>query len=218
MAMAVQSADAIFQGQDGMMKQRPAIVVLAAGRGMRFHGAGHKLEQQLKETGKTVLSATLGHALETGLRVVVVTSARMAPAANRLIAARNVVVLSELDSHGRPNPEGMGYSIAAGVSASGDADGWLIVPADMPLLSPSSMLAVASALEQYPIAFAQHRGRRGHPVGFSAELYSELVVLQGDEGARRILVRYPSQGIEIDDAGVLVDVDTVEDLAALQAG
>ena len=80
------------------------------------------------------------------------------------------------------------------------------------------MLAVASALEQYPIAFAQHRGRRGHPVGFSAELYSELVALQGDEGARRILARYPSQAIEIDDAGVLVDVDTVEDLAALQAG
>lgn len=201
-----------------MMKQRPAIVVLAAGRGMRFHGAGHKLEQQIKETGETVLSATLGHALETGLRVIVVTSARMAPAVNRLIAARNVVVLSELDSHGRPNPEGMGYSIAAGVSASGDAEGWLIVPADMPLLSPSSMLAVASALEQYPIAYAQHRGRRGHPVGFNAELYSELVVLQGDEGARRILARYPSQGIEIDDAGVLVDVDTVEDLAALQAG
>jgi molybdenum cofactor cytidylyltransferase len=218
MTMAVQNADAIFQGQDGMMKQRPAIVVLAAGRGMRFHGEGHKLEQQLREAGETVLSATLGHALETGLRVVVVTSARMAPAVNRLIAARNAVVLPELDSHGRLNPEGMGYSIAAGVSASGDSNGWLIVPADMPLLRPSSMLAVAAALEQYPIAFAQYRGRRGHPVGFSAELYSELVALQGDEGARRILARYPSQAIEVDDAGVLVDVDTVEDLAALQAG
>ena len=27
----------------------------------------------------------------------------------------------------------------------------------------------------HAVAYAQQRGRRGHPVGFSAELYSELV-------------------------------------------
>jgi molybdenum cofactor cytidylyltransferase len=52
-------------------------------------------------------------------------------------------------------------------------------------------------------------------VGFSTELYSELMALQGDEGARRIVARYPAQPIAVDDPGVHIDVDTAEDLARL---
>jgi molybdenum cofactor cytidylyltransferase len=54
-------------------------------------------------------------------------------------------------------------------------------------------------------------------VAFAAELFSELVQLAGDEGARRLMARYPSQGIELDDPGVLVDVDTPDDLAVVRA-
>ena len=77
-------------------------------------------------------------------------------------------------------------------------------------------LAVAEVLEHEPIAYAQYHGRRGHPVGFSAELYSELAALEGDEGARRLLARYPAQAVELDDPGVLIDVDTAEDLQRLR--
>ncbi|MFY7863865.1 nucleotidyltransferase family protein [Roseateles sp.] len=213
------------------MKRRPAVLVLAAGRGSRFLGLGHKLAQslggsheaaRLTEPGTpddddTVLASTVAHAIETGLRVVVVSTKALAPLSLDLVAARDVILLPELDSQGRPAPVGMGYSIAAGVSASGDANGWLIVPGDMPLLQTSSMLAVAAALDQHAVAYAQHHGRQGHPVGFSAELFSELVGLQGDEGARRIVARYPSQAVEVDDPGVLMDVDTVEDLARIKA-
>jgi molybdenum cofactor cytidylyltransferase len=43
------------------------------------------------------------------------------------------------------------------------------------------------------------------------------VQLSGDEGARRLVARYPSLGVELDDPGVLADVDTNDDLAALLA-
>jgi len=211
-----------------MTHRRPAVIVLAAGRGMRFTGQGHKLVQSLDvaedpATNRalseaplarvdTVLARTVSHALETGLRVLVVTQAALAASVQDLVPARDVLVLPELDSRGRPSPVGMGHSIAAGVSAAGDAEGWLILPADMPLLRASSILAVAEALQQFPVAYAQHRGHQGHPVGFSAELFSELVDLKGDEGARRIVARYPSQAVDLDDPGVLLDVDTVEDL------
>ena len=207
-----------------MTQRRPAIVVLAAGRGIRFRGNGHKLAQRLDDDDSvalvntdTVLARTVRHALATRLRVVIVTNAGLAPAALRLVPAADVVCLPEFDSKGRATVVGMGYSIAAGVSAAGDAEGWLIVPGDMPLLRSTSLLAVADALLHFPVAFAQYRGQRGHPVGFSTELYSELVDLQGDEGARRIVARYPSQAVELDDPGVLIDVDTVEDLARLRA-
>jgi molybdenum cofactor cytidylyltransferase len=111
----------------------------------------------------------------------------------------------------------MGDSIAAGVAVRSDASGWLILPADMPRVRPSTIQAVADALQQHAVAYAQYQGRRGHPVGFAAELYSELTALTGDEGARRLVARYPAQAVEVDDPGVLIDIDTVEDLAALRA-
>jgi molybdenum cofactor cytidylyltransferase len=110
----------------------------------------------------------------------------------------------------------MGYSIAAGVGARPNASGWLVLPGDMPLVQATTLQAVARSLGQHPVVYAQHRGRRGHPVGFAAELYTELVRLTGDEGARRLLARYPSQGLEVDDPGVLVDVDTQADLESAQ--
>lgn len=201
------------------MQRRPAIVVLAAGRGSRFRGAGHKLEQSLDlEVGaETVLTRTLRHAIATGLPVVVVTTAALAPLVHPFLAQRDVVELPQEDADGRPVPIGMGLSIAAGVAATGDADGWLILPGDMPMVRPQTLLQVAAGLEQYPVCFAQYRGLQGHPVGFCTELFSELVALQGDEGARRIVARYAAQPIEVDDPGVRVDVDTLEDLDRMRA-
>ena len=111
----------------------------------------------------------------------------------------------------------MGRSIAAGVTAAASAPGWLILPGDMPLLRPSSIRAVAGQLLQDPVVFAQYRGQRGHPVGFSAELFSELIALDGDAGAKRLLARFAAQGVEVDDPGVLMDIDTATDLERARA-
>lgn len=195
------------------MKACPAVIVLAAGGGTRFHGRGHKLAQDL--SGASVLGRTLEHVAASRLPVVVVTTDGLAEVAGRHVATRDVIVLPSVES--RPHePLGMGYSIAAGVAARAHAPGWLVLPGDMPLVRPESIIAVAEALADHPIAFAQHRGRRGHPVGFAAELYSELVVLSGDAGASRLLARYPAAAIELDDPGVLLDVDTEEDLQRIR--
>ncbi|MEO7150910.1 MAG: nucleotidyltransferase family protein [Burkholderiaceae bacterium] len=197
-----------------MSSARIAVVVLAAGRGSRFLGGEHKLAQTLGLV--TVLEATLANALATRLDVVVVTTAALAPLACRSIAARQVVVLPEVGSDGVAGL-GMGTSIASGVSASSAASGWLVLPADMPLVQPATLLAVAERLHEHPVVYAQCKGRRGHPVGFSAELYTELVLLSGDEGARRLIARYPSFAVDVADAGALADIDTQEDLARLRA-
>ena len=191
------------------MASSPAVIVLAAGKGARFEGMQHKLEQSLGDS--TVLGTTLRHVIASQLNVVVVTTAKLAALARAHVAARDVVVLPEVGGAGS-EALGMGYSISAGVSARPDALGWLVLPGDMPLVQPATLLAVARELAQHAVVYAQHKGRRGHPVGFSAELYSELVALQGDEGARRLVSRYPAFGVEVDDPGVQVDVDTQTDL------
>jgi molybdenum cofactor cytidylyltransferase len=195
------------------MKARPAVIVLAAGRGERFLGPTHKLGQALGST--TVLGTTLAHAIASQLPVVVVTTEALADIARRSVAARDVIVVPEAGA-GSAAHLGMGHSIASGVGARANAGGWLILPGDMPVVQPATLVAVADALEHHPVVCAHHKGRRGHPVGFSAELYSELVMLSGDEGARRLVARYPALGLELDDPGVLVDVDTEADLAQVR--
>ena len=193
----------------------PVVIVLAAGRGSRFDGGVEgKLGRPLD--GSTVLGTTLANAIASRLHVVVVTTSRYAEAVCESVAARDVVVLPDAgDPHDGGRELGMGTSIAAGVEASAAASGWLVLPGDMPRVEASTLLAVARAIEHHPVAFAQHAGRRGHPVGFSAALYQELAGLRGDEGARRVIARYPAVGVQVENPGIHVDIDTPADLAAL---
>ena len=173
------------------MNHDPAIVVLAAGAGSRYHGPQHKLSEMLG--GERVLVRTLRNALASQMPVVLVVSERIAHEVAGLVPPRDLVVVDALSQR----TWGMGDSIAAGVAMRASAGGWLVLPGDMPLVRPASLRAVAGALDQQPIAYAQHRGRRGHPVGFAAEMFSELVMLKGDEGARRLLARAAPQGVGI---------------------
>ena len=197
------------------MDSRPAVIVLAAGRGSRFLGPDHKLAQSLGSL--SVLGTTLRQAIASQLPVIVVTTEPLAEVARRSVAARDVVRVPEVGSAGQA-VLGMGYSIAAGVLARPDAGGWLILPGDMPQIQPDTLQRVARELASHAVAFAQYKGRRGHPVGFSGELYSELVALTGDEGARRVSARYPAFAVNVDDPGVLVDVDTLADLDRVRRG
>lgn len=196
------------------MKAKVVLVVLAAGQGARFGQGGHKLSQKLGSS--TVLGTTLAHALLSQLPVVVVTTAALLSLATLTVAAADVVVIAEVGGEvgggsGQAR-SGMGYSIAQGVLARPQASGWLILPGDMPMVQPRTLQAVAAQIENHAVAYAQYLGRRGHPVGFSAELYSELVNLRGDEGARRLVARYPAHPVDVQDEGVLMDVDTPVDL------
>lgn len=223
------------------MRFRPSIVVVAAGRGSRFRAAvagapvapsgaasavsalpGEARESELRHrevrkleqpfAASTVLGTTVRNAVQSQLPVVVVTVASLEHVAAAHLARRDIVVIDDDEAAG-----GMGHSIALGVAERSGAPGWLVLPADMPLVQPGTLLAVATALENHAVAYAQHRGRRGHPVGFASELYSELVLLKGDEGARRIVARYPAHPVEVNDPGVLIDIDTPADLDAARS-
>jgi molybdenum cofactor cytidylyltransferase len=196
----------------GIVKTQPTVIVLAAGRGSRFAGPVNKLAHAYGET--SLLGATLANVLASRLPLVVVTTAALAEDVARVVARRDIVVLPEVGA----GPElGVGHSIASGVAARPDAAGWLILPGDMPKIGPTTLLAVVAGMAQRPVAFAQYRGRRGHPVGFSAELLADLLQLTGDVGAQRLLARYPTHAVVVDDPGVLVDVDTRDDLMAIAA-
>jgi molybdenum cofactor cytidylyltransferase len=111
--------------------------------------------------------------------------------------------------------DGMGASLACAVQACPDAPGWLVALADMPWIAPSTIARVAAAVAGGAVVAAPfHRGERGHPVGFAAACRAELTSLTGDEGAKTIVAAHRDriERIDVDDPGVLCDVDMREDL------
>ena len=169
----------------------PTVLVLASGRGERFRASGgqvHKLQADLG--GRSVLGRTLDAVRASGLPW-------------------------HLEDAGHP---GMGDSIAAAARATGGAHGWLVLPADLPLIAPHSLRAVAAALATgtADAVLPWVHGQRAHPVGFAQALGADLQQLEGNEGARRILQRLDAMNrvasLQLADAGAVMDIDTLADL------
>ena len=112
---------------------------------------------------------------------------------------------------------GLGASLAAGVAASSEADGWIVALGDMPFIQSATIAAVRERLEQGAFIAApmlSATGQRGHPVGFSRALRSELAAVDGDEGARSVIAQHRAGIllIEVDDPGTVTDIDAPSDL------
>lgn len=181
-------------------------ILLAAGHGRRF--GGNKLLHRLPD-GELLGLASAKHlrqALPNALAVL-----RPEDRELRLLLeglSFTLVIAREAN-------RGMGHSLAAGVAATPNAAGWVIALADMPFVLPSTIAALAEALRAgHEIVAPVYRGRRGNPVGFSARYRDELLALEGDAGARRLLQTNPQHLhlLEVDDPGVAQDIDTPEDL------
>jgi molybdenum cofactor cytidylyltransferase len=121
------------------------------------------------------------------------------------------VVIAERAAHG------MGESLAAGARAAlaQEASGVIIMLADLPYVKTETIQAVADALRSgAPIAVPRYQGEQGHPVGFAAKHLPALAELTGDVGARAIIKQhaYEITYLELDNKGILSDVDTNSDL------
>jgi molybdenum cofactor cytidylyltransferase len=183
-------------------------LLLAAGRGSRFDPTGqqNKLLAPLAD-GTPVARAAAHRLLLSVPRVVAVVRPGAEALAHVLNDAGCDVVFSE-DAE-----RGMGASLAAGVHASSEADGWIVALADMPWVAPETIEAVARRLDDGgSIVVPVYRGRRGHPVGFAAMHGKALASLDGDVGARSLLASPALTTIEVDDEGILADVDSPGDL------
>jgi len=181
-------------------------ILLAAGASKRF--GSDKLMHPL--TGQTpVALAALARLRAAVPHVIAVVRPGATMLENLLSEAGATVILCA-------NAEdGMGASLAAAVSASGEVAGWVIALADMPYIRPETISKIAAALAAgADIAAPVYRGERGHPVGLAARFRPQLLALRGDAGARSVLKENAAliKLIEVDDPGVCRDIDTPEDL------
>lgn len=186
-------------------------VLLAAGTGSRF--GGDKLLHPLDD-GIAIAAQAARNLCAAGLPVTAVVRPGDFPLAEMLEQEGCVVTVCANAARG------MGASLAHAVASERHADGWVVALADMPRIAPETITAVVAALRDgAAIAAPRYDGERGHPVGFGAALRTELLALDGDQGARTILERHRDSLKLLDcaDPGVIYDVDRKSDIGRGQS-
>ncbi len=181
------------------------VLMLAAGSARRF---GSDKRRALLPDGRSLLQASADSVLAADLPLALC----LRPGEEDLLQVlppRSVLPLY-CDSAG----EGMGATLAQGVAQLPPWRGALIALADMPWIRPRTLLELASLLPEDGLCRPICGGKAGHPVGFGRAYFGKLAELRGDTGARDIVAanRQRLVLLECDDAGVLRDVDRVQDL------
>lgn len=190
-------------------------LILAGGAGRRF-GASEGGGKLLAELDGVPVIRRVAEAVAAAhfAEVVVATGAGGASLRSGLegIACRLI------DAHDWA--EGMAASIRAGVAAlDPHAPGVCVFLGDMPLV-PVDVCAdlIAAATSAGYAARPRCAGKPGHPVAFSRAAFADLMALEGDTGAAALLAgRGDVAYLETADRGVLLDIDTPADLAAVAA-
>ena len=188
---------------------RAVAIVPAAGSAERF--GGKKLLTLIDD--EPLLDHTIRALLEGGASEIVVVVGRDARAelerdVNGLLDPR----VRAVENH--DPSRGMFSSIQEGV-AQAQGDLFLVLPGDMPFVSADTVRAVIEKFEAKPaIVSPRYRGKRGHPVALPASLRDEIAAADPRGNLHEVIKKHTEMRVDldVDDPGIVRDVDTVGDL------
>ena len=183
-------------------------VVLAAGGGSRFAGAGHKL--LAARDGLTVVEHAVAAAHEALGEVLVVSGAAQLP--SELTAMPGVRLV-----HNPRWADGQATSLATAIALVEDdhaIDAVVVGLGDQPGITPDAWRRVAASTA--PIAIATYDGRRRNPVRLHRSIW-QLLPSTGDEGARALTRLRADLVEEVPCSGSPDDIDTLEDVLLWQS-
>jgi len=180
-------------------------IVLAAGKSERI-GRPNPLLPTADGTSflAAILETMTGTAVDE-VRVVVGHEAEQVIDEGGLV--RHVIV------HNKEFERGMLSSVQAGIRAlPHGTTAFLLWPVDQPLVLADTVDRIIEAWKKRhaPIVVPVYHGKRGHPTLFSTKLSQELMHAPESEGARAVVHAHEKAvvEVEVDDAGILTDIDT----------
>jgi len=187
-------------------------VVLAAGMSRRMGAA----KQLTLLDGKPLLARTLENVRQSKADEIVLVLGHAAAEVQQQISTSGMKVVVNAAYQA-----GMGTSLRAGLAAiSLQAKGVLVVLADQPFVKPETLDRLMAYQQEFhpQILIPLYKGFRGNPVLLDSAVLPELVSLNGDIGCRAIFGSHTAgiHKIEVDDIGILLDIDSQEDLSTAQ--
>jgi len=186
-------------------------LVLAAGQGSRYRERvdEDKLLVASRDTPAApgVLASTLESLAGITERLVVVTR------------EDNLALRAWLDQQARSfgaevftvRSNGLGHSLAQAIAQYPAGRGWLVALGDMPYIRSETICGIAAAIRQERLVVPRHAGQRGHPRGIGSRYRSQVMALDGERGAQGLFTAGAVTEVEVDDVGVLQDIDRPED-------
>lgn len=197
-----------------------AAVILAAGEGSRF-GTGSPAAPDAVAVkplalfrGRPLVAHALDAAVASGLGPVVLVVGNHG---DEVAAAAPSGIEIVRNEHWR---DGIATSLHAALmhlASRGVVHGAAIGLADQPLIGSEAWVRLGEAYDAgAELAAATYNGVRGNPVLVGRNFWPEALTLVGDSGARQLFGRHPVIDIECGDTGSAVDVDTPQELAALE--
>ncbi len=186
-------------------------VILAAGESKRMGFP----KQLIEICGEKIIRIVVKKVLNVGFGDIVVVLGYMAGDIARYIddmIGIKIIV----------NPryrEGMSTSLIKGIkNLRQDIEAFMVILGDQPFVSKETMEKIIETyygMERKPLMVVPtYRGLRGNPVLISSRIAKDIMSLRGDIGARALMEKYKAyiSYIETQDPGVVLDIDTKEDL------
>lgn len=179
---------------------RIGIIVLAAGGSTRM---GHQ-KLLLEIGGRSIVRRSVESALSSKAQVVTVI---VGSEASRVAACIDDLPIRIMFNYSWQ--KGQGTSIACGMSDLASYDAAIIMVADQPFVNEHHLNNLIDYYLQHggQIVVSSVNGIKGNPALFSAEVFPELMMLEGDQGARQLFSRFALHTVEQNESFLFNDID-----------
>jgi len=198
--------------KDKKLSPNVSIIILAAGCSRRM-GKQNKLLATLN--GKRMLEHVVDAAKASDASRVIVVTGHQAEAIQNALANSKVDFVNNSEY-----ATGIASSIKVGISLlDKQVEGALILLGDMPYVSTKKINEVLSAFDpqsKKDIVVPICGERKGNPVLWAKRYFEEIEILEGDSGAKSLLMTYSENIFRLpSDSSTLIDIDTPSMLISL---
>lgn len=170
-------------------------------------------KQMLAWQGKTLLQHVLGNLIHSDADEIILVLGHEAETIRKSLPEFPIRMVINRDYK-----QGMASSLRQGLLAvDPKSEAFLVVLADQPGIGSEIINRVIRNFQQANpkrgICRPVYRGLKGHPVLMGVQYRQEILQLQGDVGARQILINHPQDilEIEVEQDLVMMDVDTPDE-------
>ncbi len=187
------------------------IIILAAGSSSRMG----KAKQNLLYQGQTLLQIAVSTALKCNCEAVAVVLGSNADKIKPTLLNMPIHVFLNEDWK-----EGMGTSISFGLKELDkrypNLENALFLLADQPLTDTTAINNLIIKRGEGKIIASSYNDTLGPPVLFNKAYFNDLLAMKGNEGAKKVIAKYPDAVTSIPFETGAFDIDTPEDYERLQ--